>query len=105
MDPSPEVAASRRRRRGLRAATGPFVVVAPYLAAMQRMPPTLGTVAGLELVTGVELRPTRSRSGSAWGYARVDVVEHRGEFAVRGGVVDVFSGDRPTPRAPGVLGR
>ena len=24
------------------------------------------------------------------GYARIDVVEHRGEFAVRGGIVDLF---------------
>ena len=38
-------------------------------------------------------RPTRSRSASSdLGYVRVDVVEHRGEFAVRGGVVDVFPG-------------
>jgi transcription-repair coupling factor (superfamily II helicase) len=29
---------------------------------------------------------------SELGYLRVDVVEHRGEFAVRGGVVDIFPG-------------
>ena len=94
MDPSPEVAARRADAVGrLRAAAGPFVAVAPYLAAMQRMPPTLGTVDGLELVAGKELAPDAlAERLSDLGYARVDVVEHRGEFAVRGGVVDVFPG-------------
>src|SRR5439155_19893876 len=31
------------------------------------------------------------------GYARVDVVEHRGEFAVRGGIVDLFPATRRRP--------
>ena len=31
------------------------------------------------------------------GYARADVVEHRGEFALRGGVLDVFPGTARRP--------
>ena len=31
------------------------------------------------------------------GYLRVDVVEHRGEFAVRGGVLDVFPAEQRRP--------
>jgi hypothetical protein len=31
------------------------------------------------------------------GYGRVDVVEHRGEFAVRGGVLDVFPAEQRRP--------
>ncbi len=31
------------------------------------------------------------------GYSRADIVEHRGEFAVRGGVVDVFPGTARRP--------
>ena len=94
MDPAPEVAARRADALGrLRAAEGPFVLVAPYLAAMQAVPPTLGTVAPLQLREGVELAPdTLAERLSELGYVRVDVVEHRGEFAVRGGVVDVFPG-------------
>jgi transcription-repair coupling factor (superfamily II helicase) len=94
MDPSPEVAARRADAVGrLRAADGPFVVVAPYLAAMQGVPPTLGAVASLQLAAGVELAPDLlAERLSDLGYVRVDVVEHRGEFAVRGGVVDVFPG-------------
>jgi hypothetical protein len=94
MDPAPEVAARRADALGrLRASAGPSVLVAPYLAAMQRVPPTLGTVAPLQLAAGVELAPDMlAERLSDLGYVRVDVVEHRGEFAVRGGVVDVFPG-------------
>ena len=31
------------------------------------------------------------------GYVRADVVEHRGEFAVRGGVLDVFPAEQRRP--------
>ena len=94
MDPAPEVAARRADALGrLRLATRPFVLVAPYLAAMQVVPPTLGTVAALQLAAGVEIAPDAlAERLSELGYVRVDVVEHRGEFAVRGGVVDVFPG-------------
>jgi transcription-repair coupling factor (superfamily II helicase) len=94
MDPAPEVAARRADAIGrLRGASGPFVVVAPYLAAMQAVPPTLGTAGTVQLAAGVELAPDAlAERLSELGYTRVDVVEHRGEFAVRGGVVDVFPG-------------
>ena len=94
MDPAPEVAARRADAIGrLRGASGPFVVVAPYLAAMQAIPPTLGTARTVQLAAGVELAPDAlAERLSELGYTRVDVVEHRGEFAVRGGVVDVFPG-------------
>ena len=94
MDPAPEVAARRADAIGrLRTAEGPFVLVAPYLAAMQPVPPTLGTVPPLQLAAGVESAPDMlAERLSDLGYVRVDVVEHRGEFAVRGGVVDVFPG-------------
>jgi transcription-repair coupling factor (superfamily II helicase) len=94
MDPAPEVAARRADAVGrLRVAEGPFVVVAPYLAAMQAMPPTLGTAGSVQLAAGVELAPDAlAERLSELGYLRADVVERRGEFAVRGGVVDVFPG-------------
>ena len=94
MDPAPEVAARRADAIGrLRSADGPFVLVAPYLSAMQAVPPSLGTIRPLQLAAGVEMAPDRlAERLSELGYVRVDVVEHRGEFAVRGGVVDVFPG-------------
>ena len=60
---------------------------------MQGMPPTLGATRALQLAAGVEPAPdTLAERLSELGYTRVDVVEHRGEFAVRGGVVDLFPG-------------
>jgi len=94
ISPSPEIAAKRADAvRRFRAAGGPFVLVAPSLAAMQALVPTLGEVAPLDLSTGVELPPDALAERLVdLGYTRADVVEHRGEFAVRGGVLDVFPG-------------
>jgi transcription-repair coupling factor (superfamily II helicase) len=92
--PSPEVSARRADAiRRLKGAKGPFVLVSPALAAMQGLIPTLGEVPPVELVKGIELPPDALADRLvALGYARTDVVQHRGEFAVRGGVVDVFPG-------------
>jgi transcription-repair coupling factor (superfamily II helicase) len=99
ISPSPEVAARRADAiAAVRRARGPFVVVAPVLAAMQAVIPTLGTIDPLDLTAGRELPPdVLAERLEELGYRRVDVVEHRGEFAVRGGVVDVFPG---TDRRP-----
>ncbi len=99
ISPSPEVSARRAQAvRRLRAADGPFVLVAPALAAMQGLVPTLGEVEPVELVKGVELPPDAVAERLVeLGYARTDVVEHRGEFAVRGGVLDVFPGTARRP--------
>jgi transcription-repair coupling factor (superfamily II helicase) len=99
ISPSPEVAARRAGAvRRLREARGAFVLVAPALAAMQGLIPSLGTVPPEELVAGRELPPDRLAERLVdLGYGRVDVVERRGEFAVRGGVVDVFPGAARRP--------
>jgi transcription-repair coupling factor (superfamily II helicase) len=99
MDPAPDVAARRADAVGrLRAADGPFVLVAPFLAAMQGVPPTLGTTPPTRLAAGIEMAPDAlAEQLTDLGYRRVDVVEHRGEFAVRGGVVDVFPGTARRP--------
>jgi transcription-repair coupling factor (superfamily II helicase) len=99
ISPSPEVAARRANAvQRLREAKGPFVLVAPALAAMQGLIPTLGAVPPVELVAGRELPPDALAERLVEiGYSRADVVEHRGEFAVRGGVVDVFPGTARRP--------
>ncbi|HEX6332541.1 MAG TPA: transcription-repair coupling factor, partial [Actinomycetota bacterium] len=99
ISPSPEVAAHRADAvHRLREAGGPFVLVTTGLAAMQRLVPTLGRVRPLQLVAGVELAPDELAERLVeLGYARSDVVEHRGEFAVRGGVLDVFPGTARRP--------
>jgi transcription-repair coupling factor (superfamily II helicase) len=99
ISPSPEVSARRAEAvRRLKTAHGPFVLVAPALAAMQGLVPSLGEVAPVELVKGIELPPdTLAERLVDLGYVRSDVVEHRGEFAVRGGVLDVFPGAARRP--------
>jgi len=94
ISPAPDVAARRAAAvRRLRGARGPTVVVAPPLAAMQGLIPTLGTTPPIELVVGRELSPDALAERLVdLGYVRSDVVERRGEFAVRGGVLDVFPG-------------
>ncbi len=99
ISPAPEISARRADAvRRARAATGPFVLVAPALAAMQGIVPTLGAAPPLQLVVGKELAPeTVTDALVALGYVRADVVERRGELAVRGGVVDVFPGSARRP--------
>ena len=99
ISPSPEVAARRAEAvRRVRAAEGPFVLVTTGLAAMQGLIPTLGATEPVVLAAGIELPPDAlAERLVSLGYVRADVVEHRGEFAVRGGVLDVFPGTARRP--------
>ena len=76
----------------------PIVVTTPDALA-QRVPPR-AAFAGryLYLVEG----ETVDRDGVAeqltgWGYRRVPLVEDRGDFAVRGGIIDLFPPAHPNP--------
>ncbi len=103
ISPAPEVAARRAEAAGLlrsRAAaeSGAFVVVLPALAAIQGIPPELGSHEPLVVARGAEVPPDAlAERLVALGYTRSDVVEHRGEFAVRGGTLDVFPGAARRP--------
>ena len=66
-------------------------MAAPVLAAIQGLTPELGLHAPLQLSAGTSRPPDQLAARLVGlGYTRTDVVEHRGEFAVRGGIVDVF---------------
>ena len=99
ISPAPQVAGQRARAAHLlREADGPFVVVAPVVAALQGLNPRLGTDPPLRLSANDEIAPEVLVDRLVeLGYVRTDVVEHRGELAVRGGIVDVFAstGRRP----------
>jgi len=99
LSPTSEVAARRANAaRRIREATGPLVVVAPAVAAMQAVAPTIGRAEPIEVAPGMELAPDGLAERLVeLGYERVDVVEHRGEFALRGGVLDVFPADERRP--------
>ena len=95
ISPTPEVAARRARAiRALRAnRDGAFVLVAPATAAVQGIVPTLGENEPLFVRRGDTLSPDAlAEQLTGLGYVRTDLVEHRGEFAVRGGIVDAFPG-------------
>ena len=72
--------------------TRPLLVVTTISATMQRTPPREVTCgAGFETTVGLDLDTAAlERYFAANGYVRASTVSERGEFAVRGGVIDVF---------------
>jgi transcription-repair coupling factor (superfamily II helicase) len=67
-----------------------LAVVAPVRAALQPMDPRLGDRRPLTLDPSWVGFDALVRELAALGYSRTPQVEARGEFAVRGGIVDVF---------------
>jgi transcription-repair coupling factor (superfamily II helicase) len=80
-------------------AAGPVsVVVAPIRSVLQPQVPGLGDLEPVSLYAGDEADFDEVvRRLAAIAYTRVDMVERRGEFAVRGGILDVFP---PTEEHP-----
>jgi transcription-repair coupling factor (superfamily II helicase) len=70
----------------------PLLVATTVSAAMQRTPPREVTCgAGFDSAVGRDLDTVAlERYFAANGYMRASTVSERGEFAVRGGVIDVF---------------
>ncbi|HMM93454.1 transcription-repair coupling factor [Phycicoccus sp.] len=76
----------------------PAVVVAPVRAVLQPIAKGLGELRPVSLSAGEEAPLEHVVEDLvAAAYARVDLVERRGEFAVRGGILDVFP---PTEEHP-----
>jgi transcription-repair coupling factor (superfamily II helicase) len=99
---SPSVETMGRRLRTLwrlrQPERAPRVLVAPVRALVQRLGPLVGDVEPIMLRPGERRdRDELVRALVAAGYRREEVVEHRGEVAVRGSIVDVFpsTADRP----------
>jgi transcription-repair coupling factor (superfamily II helicase) len=90
----------RLRHPGVEGMAPLRVVVAPVRSLLQPVVVGLGDVepvtarVGTEIADGLDGLVDRL---SALAYSRVDLVERRGEFAVRGGIVDVFP---PTEEHP-----
>ena len=79
--------------------TGPLrVVVAPVRSLLQPQLKGLGDLEPVQLAAGEEADLEEvARRLTDMAYARVDLVTKRGEFAVRGGILDVFP---PTDEHP-----
>jgi transcription-repair coupling factor (superfamily II helicase) len=89
----------RLRHPGEDPTNGPVrVVVAPVRSVLQPQVKGLADLEPVELTVGMQadLEDVVRRLAAA-AYHRVDLVEKRGEFAVRGGIVDVFP---PTEEHP-----
>ncbi|MGY1831476.1 transcription-repair coupling factor [Geodermatophilus sp. SYSU D01180] len=78
--------------------TGIDVLVAPVRSVLQPLAPGLGDLVPVELKAGdtAELDDVARALADA-AYTRVELVEKRGEFAVRGGLLDVFPPTEPHP--------
>ena len=74
------------------------VLVVPVRALLAPVIAGLGELEPLHLVRGqrLDLDQVAARLGAA-AYTRVDMVERRGEFAVRGGILDLFPPTEPRP--------
>jgi transcription-repair coupling factor (superfamily II helicase) len=97
---SPSTETVGKRLRALRriaewqeAPTEHLVIVASVRAALQPLADNLVSFAPLVLTAGSRGHdlPSLSRELVELAYTRVDMVTRRGEFAVRGGILDVFS--------------
>ena len=99
--PNPATVADRiaTLARLLEPAAGPRIVLTTVNAVLQRVPPR-DAFAGhtLSVATGGTLRPERlTEFLAANGYNRTDTVMEPGEFAMRGGIFDVFPSGEPEP--------
>ncbi len=101
---SPSAETVGARLRALRALdrwdrTSHLIVVASVRAALQPLAPGLAQVEPIELVVGqrgYQLSDLALQLVSL-AYTRVDLVTRRGEFALRGGILDVFAPDAEHP--------
>jgi len=85
--------------RLLEAADHPRIVVTTVNALVQRVPPRhVFRGATLALATGGTVRPeVLTRFLEANGYGRADTVMEPGEYATRGGIIDIFAAGEAQP--------
>ena len=99
LSPATETMGERMRLVSrLRRGDAPRVIVAPVRALLQRLSPASltfdpivvrrGSTLDLEAVTSTLVE---------WGYVREQLAEHRGEFARRGAILDVFGAVDDSP--------
>src|SRR4051794_14834106 len=89
LEPPPHLVGERARALDVLARGG--LVCASAAAVAEGVPPAAARPAALQVARGDEPGiDTLSGQLASAGYERVDRVEERGQFAVRGGLVDVF---------------
>ena len=82
----------------LRSGVGPAVVVAPVRAVVQQLAPGVGHIEPILVGVGDRIDPHELLQDLvAWGYRRDVQVEHRGDVALRGSILDVFPSTGSAP--------
>ncbi|HET6846982.1 MAG TPA: transcription-repair coupling factor, partial [Anaerolineales bacterium] len=91
--------ASSRLDQSLRPAHGPTIVIASARALMTRTMPLSDFLGACQILRcGERVPPDLTRHVLAsMGYARGDVVLEPGQFAIRGGILDVWAQAAPLP--------
>jgi transcription-repair coupling factor (superfamily II helicase) len=80
------------------AGAGIDVLVTPVRSVLQPLSPGLGDLVPVELAPGQSADLDEvARALADAAYSRVELVEKRGEYAVRGGLLDVFPPTEPHP--------
>ncbi len=101
VSPNPAVVSERiaTLSRLLESATGPRVVITTVNAAVQKIPPqTVFLDASLTVKAGGTVKPEKLIAFlESRGYARADTVMEPGEYAVRGGIIDIFPSGESDP--------
>jgi transcription-repair coupling factor (superfamily II helicase) len=89
LDPAPHLVGERARALDVLAAGG--LIAASASALAEPMPPPQARPAPIRVTPGEELSLEQlSESLALAGYERVERADERGQFAVRGGLVDIF---------------
>jgi transcription-repair coupling factor (superfamily II helicase) len=89
LDPAPHLVGERARALDVLARGG--LVAASASALAEPLPPLAARPAPIRVAVGEELSLERlAESLALAGYERVDRADERGQFAVRGGLVDLF---------------
>ncbi|HEY4251653.1 MAG TPA: transcription-repair coupling factor [Roseomonas sp.] len=101
VSPNPELVAERvaTLTRLLEPAPGPRILLTTINALVQKVPPRAAFAgATMSLAPGSRLQPEAlARFLEANGYGRTGTVMEHGEYAMRGGIFDVFPAGQPDP--------
>ncbi len=101
VSPNPALVSERiaTLARLLETSTKPRIILTTVNALVQRVPPSsVFANASLELKTGKDVKPeTLAQFLEANGYGRAGTVMEPGEYAMRGGIVDIFPAGEADP--------
>ena len=101
VSPNPELVSERvaTLARLLEPSPSPRIVLTTVNALVQRVPPrAVFRGASMALATGGAVKPEAlARFLEANGYGRADTVMEPGEYAIRGGIIDLFPAGRREP--------